>query len=132
MEDKRGDGVEGRREEEGPRPPFVSPFLPNYQQEEEARPKGLPRMSWGTSSLGQSLLFAAVVAVMLMIIDLKGLFVARFSFVWVCGPVVGIALIVMAIKIVQYLRERASYRSDLPFEPREPLSWRHTRDEEKK
>jgi hypothetical protein len=47
-------------------------------------------------------------------------------------PIVGICLIVLAIRLVQHFSERAGYRTDLPFEPRQPLSWRHKQDEEGK
>jgi len=101
-------------EKKGYRPPYVSPLLPEYEQEEQVRPKTQPRMTWGTSSLSQLGYFLAAAGVMTMIIDLVGTRVDRFSLLFLWAPIVGVTLAVVLWKGIARIRRGRAYRSK-PF-----------------
>ena len=74
-------------------------------------------MSWGTSSLGQLGYFLAVAGVMLMISDLIGTVIDRFSLVFIWGPIVGVTLAAVLWKSLGRLWQRRKYRA-------KPFAWR--------
>ncbi|MDD5647132.1 MAG: hypothetical protein PHW86_08170 [Candidatus Bipolaricaulis sp.] len=102
------------KETSGYQLPYVSPILPIYEQEEQARPKTQPRMTWGTSNLSQLGYFLAAAGVMVMIIDVIGTVVDRFSLLFLWAPIVGVTLAIVLWKGVAWIRRRRAYRSK-PF-----------------
>jgi hypothetical protein len=98
-------------ENKGYRPPYVSPLLPSHAQEELVRPKDKPRMTWGTSNLSQLGYFLAAAGVMLMIVDLAGTRVARFSLVFIWGPIVGVTAAVILWQGRAWMHRRSTFRS---------------------
>jgi hypothetical protein len=95
----------------GFRRPYVSPVLPDHAQEQIVRPKDRPRMSWGTSSLSQLGYTLAGIGVLLMISDLIGTIIERFSLLFIWGPIVGVTLAVVLWKSLGKLRERRKFRT---------------------
>lgn len=68
-------------------------------------------MSWGTSSLSQLGYALAVIGVLLMISDLIGTIIERFSLVFIWGPIVGATLAVVLWKGFGRLRQRRKFRA---------------------
>lgn len=98
-------------ENKGYRPPYVSPVHPSHVQEWLARPKDKPHMTWGTSNLSQLGYFLAAAGVMMMIVDLAGTRVDRFSLVFIWGPIVGVTTAVVLWRGLSWMQRHTMYRS---------------------
>lgn len=68
-------------------------------------------MTWGTSSLGQLGYTLAVIGILLMISDLIGTIIERFSLLFIWGPIVGVTVAVVLWKSLGRLWQRRKFRT---------------------
>lgn len=106
--------MEGENRDDEPRYPYVSPLLPQREQQRMALPKGSDHTPWYPSSVTDYGYVIAILGALLMAYDLlhnPADVPARLALVPIWGPIVGCTAVAMAWRGCAWIRKRRMYRS---------------------